>query len=105
MGGVYWTNPDVIIRLVIPIGGVYMAAVLLYDLFKKYYAKLEEFNYKSELSKSLTYISFFYMSWIFIFTAIMAYFVIVKNGHYSFYTVTLWYIYYYGIMNLYAPML
>ena len=51
MGGVYWTNPDIIATLILPIAGVYMAAVLLYHLFKKYYAKLEEINYKSELSK------------------------------------------------------
>ena len=105
MGGVYWTNFDVVFRLIFPMAGVYMSAYLLYDFLKKIYARIEEFQYKSELKKSLTYISFFYMSFIFLFTAIMVYFIIVKNGHYSFYTVTLWYIYYYGIMNLYAPML
>ena len=60
---------------------------------------------KTKPKDLMKFISIYSLSYLAIFLGIFLYYLIAKFGHPSFYSITLWYIYFYGILNLYTAML
>ena len=105
MGEGYWSSVELLLHLVVPAPGIYMSGKLLLDLGKKYSAIYEsESPVELQKTRVLDIISYYFMCYILVFAAIFLYIFIQKYGHPSFYTITMWYIYYFGVMNVYAPM-
>ena len=96
LGGPYFGIREFTLRVILFLPSVYMSTKLT---LKFLYPKNDENNHLMKM------ISYFYMSFILMFVSGFLYIFITKFGYPSFYKITAWYIYYFGILYFYPCIL
>ena len=110
MGGVYLELKEFTLRLVLPLPSLWLAAVLLKQdfslLIKIIFAPSTRGNpMPSDTMKTLRLISYLYMGVLALCFVVFGVIFVQKFNHTSFYYVTVWYIYFFGLLNFCAPIL
>ena len=95
------------LHLFIPAPSVYMSYQILKNEVIKARDRISNNAepVRMRIDFTMKIISFFYLSFLWVFVGAFLFIFVQKYGHPSFYSVTLWYIYYYGVMNLYMPII
>ena len=101
LGDPYFDETNLFMKVVMTLPSMYLSGRIIYNLYGKYITKSDTPNAYS----ALKFISWFYMSLIVVMVFIFLFIFIQKFGHPSFYSVTAWYIYFYGVLNYYPCIL
>ena len=95
MGGAYYDPLWLIVYLVVPLPSIHLSCGVFYAMS----LLLLKPDTKVEFSSYYKYNSYGYACLLLVMVCVEVNEIRIKWGHPSFYTITLWYIYFYGIMN------
>ena len=98
MGGAYYEPLWIIVYLVVPLPSIHLSCGVFYAMALLLFKPDTEVSFSSYYK----YNSYGYASLMLVMLCVEFNIIREKWGHPSFYTITLWYIYYYGVMS-YGP--